>query len=46
MEKDYLKACLTKEMLIRYGVKVEEYPGLFELIVKRNEVEIFVLTYQ
>ncbi len=24
-----LKACLTREMLIRYGVKVDEYPGLF-----------------
>ncbi|WP_252383239.1 fimbria/pilus outer membrane usher protein [Escherichia coli] len=29
--KDYLRACLTKEMLIRYGVKVEEYPGLFRI---------------
>ncbi|HAX5125848.1 TPA: fimbria/pilus outer membrane usher protein [Escherichia coli] len=25
----YLKTCLTHEMLARYGVKVEEYPGLF-----------------
>ncbi|ENQ1253785.1 fimbria/pilus outer membrane usher protein [Escherichia coli] len=25
----YLKTCLTREMLARYGVKVEEYPGLF-----------------
>lgn len=25
----YLKTCLTREMLARYGVKVEDYPGLF-----------------
>ncbi|EED1374366.1 fimbria/pilus outer membrane usher protein [Escherichia coli] len=25
----YLKTCLTREMLVRYGVKVEEYPELF-----------------
>ncbi|EPT7718395.1 fimbria/pilus outer membrane usher protein [Escherichia coli] len=25
----YLKTCLTREMLVRYGVKVEEYPDLF-----------------
>ncbi|MEB7742597.1 fimbria/pilus outer membrane usher protein, partial [Escherichia coli] len=27
--KPYLKTCLTREMLVRYGVKTEEYPGLF-----------------
>lgn len=25
----YLKTCLTRDMLVRYGVKVEDYPGLF-----------------
>lgn len=25
----YLKTCLTQKMLARYGVKVEDYPGLF-----------------
>ncbi|MEE6820982.1 fimbria/pilus outer membrane usher protein, partial [Escherichia coli B9:H18] len=25
----YLKSCLTHDMLVRYGVKVEEYPELF-----------------
>lgn len=25
----YLKTCLTRDMLTRYGVKVEDYPGLF-----------------
>ncbi|HBC1707606.1 TPA: fimbria/pilus outer membrane usher protein [Escherichia coli] len=27
--KTYLKTCLTRDMLARYGVKVEEYPELF-----------------
>ncbi|EFS4908230.1 fimbria/pilus outer membrane usher protein [Escherichia coli] len=27
--KSYLKACLSREMLTRYGIKVEEYPELF-----------------
>lgn len=27
--KPYLKTCLTREMLTHYGVKTEEYPGLF-----------------
>ncbi|EKQ3378447.1 fimbria/pilus outer membrane usher protein [Escherichia coli] len=27
--KPSLKACLTQEMLVKYGVKVDEYPGLF-----------------
>ncbi|GAB5125067.1 fimbria/pilus outer membrane usher protein [Escherichia coli] len=27
--KPYLKTCLTREMLVRYGVKTEEYPALF-----------------
>ncbi|EFJ5374883.1 fimbria/pilus outer membrane usher protein [Escherichia coli] len=27
--KPYLKACLTRELLTRYGVKTEEYPELF-----------------
>lgn len=25
----YLKTCLTRDMLVRYGVKIEDYPGLF-----------------
>ncbi|OSL20956.1 outer membrane usher protein AfaC [Escherichia coli TA255] len=25
----YLKACLSRDMLVRYGVKTEDYPGLF-----------------
>ncbi|UMS28672.1 fimbria/pilus outer membrane usher protein [Escherichia coli] len=25
----YLKTCLTRDMLARYGVRVEDYPGLF-----------------
>lgn len=27
--KPFLKTCLSREMLIRYGVKVEDYPSLF-----------------
>lgn len=27
--RPYLKTCLTQEMLVRYGVKTEEYPALF-----------------
>ncbi len=35
--KPYLKACLTKEMLARYGVKTEDYPGLFLRGVKGHD---------
>ncbi|EPR7358425.1 fimbria/pilus outer membrane usher protein [Escherichia coli] len=28
--RSYLKTCLTREMLVRYGVKVDNYPGLFK----------------
>ncbi|TBN97408.1 pilin outer membrane usher protein SafC [Salmonella enterica subsp. salamae serovar 13,22:z:-] len=27
--KSYLNTCLSREMLVRYGVKIEEYSGLF-----------------
>ncbi|EEJ1196348.1 fimbria/pilus outer membrane usher protein [Salmonella enterica] len=27
--RPYLKTCLTREILVRYGVKVEDYPALF-----------------
>ncbi|MDW4772654.1 pilin outer membrane usher protein SafC, partial [Escherichia coli] len=27
--RPYLKTCLTREMLARYGVRIEEYPALF-----------------
>ncbi|EEJ0376240.1 fimbria/pilus outer membrane usher protein [Salmonella enterica subsp. enterica] len=27
--KTFLQSCLTREMLVRYGVKVDDYPGLF-----------------
>ncbi|HBC9793592.1 TPA: fimbria/pilus outer membrane usher protein [Escherichia coli] len=33
----YLKSCLTHDMLVRYGVKVNEYPGLFpSYLVDKN----------
>ncbi|EKY6398832.1 fimbria/pilus outer membrane usher protein (plasmid) [Escherichia coli O170:H18] len=35
--RPYLKSCLTREMLIRYGVKVEEYPELFRLGVRAEK---------
>ncbi|HAI4889981.1 TPA: fimbria/pilus outer membrane usher protein [Escherichia coli] len=28
-DKPYLRACLTREMLVHYGVKIEEYQNLF-----------------
>lgn len=30
--KPYLKTCISREMLIRYGVKIEKYPNLFPRI--------------
>ncbi len=27
--KPYLKACLTRNMLTRYGIKIEDYPEMF-----------------
>ncbi|MEB7742507.1 fimbria/pilus outer membrane usher protein [Escherichia coli] len=43
LEKDaggapFLQACLTREQLMRYGVKVDEYPGLFP-VASGNRVE-------
>ncbi|HAP0938286.1 TPA: AfaC-I/III family usher protein [Escherichia coli] len=29
--RPYLKTCLTREMLARYGVRIEEYPALFRV---------------
>ncbi|HIE1977045.1 TPA: FimD/PapC N-terminal domain-containing protein, partial [Escherichia coli] len=29
--RPYLKTCLTREMLARYGVRTEEYPALFRV---------------
>ncbi|HDD8358615.1 TPA: fimbria/pilus outer membrane usher protein [Escherichia coli] len=36
--KPYLKTCLTQDMLVRYGVKVEMYPELFHISGKKNNV--------
>ncbi|EFC6751767.1 pilin outer membrane usher protein SafC, partial [Escherichia coli] len=36
--KTYLKTCLTRDMLIRYGVKTEMYPELFHTSGKKNNV--------
>lgn len=37
--RPYLKSCLTRDMLTRYGVKVEEYPELFHSDVKAENNE-------
>lgn len=37
--KPYLKTCLTKAQLIRYGVKTDEYPGLFQPAQGTNDSE-------
>lgn len=34
----YLKTCLTRNMLINYGIKTEMYPRLFRKTGKENEV--------
>ncbi|EFA7644966.1 fimbria/pilus outer membrane usher protein [Escherichia coli] len=36
--KPYLKTCLTRDMLIRYGVKTEIYPKLFHTRGEKNRV--------
>lgn len=37
--KPYLKTCLTRDMLISYGIKVDKYPELFHVGSKRNNVK-------
>ncbi|EEY3971054.1 pilin outer membrane usher protein SafC [Escherichia coli] len=37
--KPYLKTCLTRDMLIRYGIKIDKYPELFHVRNKKNNVK-------
>ncbi|MBS9009113.1 fimbria/pilus outer membrane usher protein [Escherichia coli] len=37
--KPYLKTCLTRDMLLRYGVKIEEYPTLFDAVSDINNID-------
>ncbi|MFI0604948.1 fimbria/pilus outer membrane usher protein [Escherichia coli] len=36
----YLKTCLTRDMLIRYGVKIEMYPELFHVRNNKNNAGV------
>ncbi|EHR8284209.1 fimbria/pilus outer membrane usher protein [Escherichia coli] len=36
----YLKACLSREILSEYGVKTDDYPGLFYSLESKNHIDI------
>ncbi|WNI88024.1 fimbria/pilus outer membrane usher protein [Citrobacter portucalensis] len=35
--KPFLQTCLTREQLVRYGIKVDNYPGLYPTIKNGND---------